>query len=195
MALFPATDPIRDADSHAAQATAFADMSKLVGLRLPILATPMDRAAARSVATRDPELAERLLARGHRVRVLDRLAGLERDPEAHPGGILDRAIGAERQQRGLELVGGEALPAVVERYSNLTYLVLGATHPHVVAHEGEAYRESLQERARQLGLDLRLGGLQRPRGVTDRGAMKTAPPPMRDAIACPIPASSRFVSL
>jgi cell division protein FtsW (lipid II flippase) len=36
-------------------------MSKLVGLRLPILATPMDRAAARSVATRDPELAERLL--------------------------------------------------------------------------------------------------------------------------------------
>ena len=59
--VFPATDQIRDADSHAAQATAFADMSRLVGMRLPILATPMDRAAARSVATRDPELAERLL--------------------------------------------------------------------------------------------------------------------------------------
>jgi hypothetical protein len=59
--VFPATDDIRDADSHAAQASAFADMSKLVGMRLPILATPMDRAAARSVATRDPELAERLL--------------------------------------------------------------------------------------------------------------------------------------
>jgi hypothetical protein len=59
--VFPATDEIRDADSHAAQAQGFADMSKLVGLRLPILATPMDRAAARSVATRDPELAERLL--------------------------------------------------------------------------------------------------------------------------------------
>jgi hypothetical protein len=59
--VFPATDAIRDADSHAAQAAAFADMSKLVGLRLPVLATPMDRAAARSVATRDPELAERLL--------------------------------------------------------------------------------------------------------------------------------------
>ncbi|HSK19200.1 MAG TPA: hypothetical protein VK912_08670 [Longimicrobiales bacterium] len=59
--VFPATDDIRDADSHAAQASAFTDMSKLIGLRLPILATPMDRAAARSVATRDPELAERLL--------------------------------------------------------------------------------------------------------------------------------------
>jgi cell division protein FtsW (lipid II flippase) len=59
--VFPATDAIRDADSHAAQASAFGDTSKLVGLRLPVLATPMDRAAARSVATRDPELAERLL--------------------------------------------------------------------------------------------------------------------------------------
>jgi hypothetical protein len=59
--VFPATAEIRTADSHAAQADAFADMSKLVGLRLPILATPMDRAAARSVATRDPDLAERLL--------------------------------------------------------------------------------------------------------------------------------------
>lgn len=59
--IFPATDAIRDADSHAAQAVAFADMSTLLGLRLPVLGTPMDRAAARSVATRDPELAERLL--------------------------------------------------------------------------------------------------------------------------------------
>lgn len=59
--VFPATAEIRTADSHAAQSEAFADMSKLLGLRLPILATPMDRAAARSVATRDPDLAERLL--------------------------------------------------------------------------------------------------------------------------------------
>jgi hypothetical protein len=59
--VFPATDAIRNADSHATQSAAFADMSKLLGLRLPVLATPMDRAAARSVATRDPELAERLL--------------------------------------------------------------------------------------------------------------------------------------
>src|SRR5690606_5495440 len=47
--VFPATDSIRDAASHAAQAAAFADMSKLFGLRPPVLATPMDRAAARSI--------------------------------------------------------------------------------------------------------------------------------------------------
>ncbi|MGH7443309.1 MAG: hypothetical protein ACREKM_00460, partial [Longimicrobiales bacterium] len=59
--VFPETDPIRDAASHTAQAAAFSDMSELFGVRLPMLATPMDRAAARSVATADPELAERLL--------------------------------------------------------------------------------------------------------------------------------------
>lgn len=59
--VFPATSEIRDAASHAEQAAAFADMSTLFGVRAPLLATPMDRAAARSVATRDPELAERLL--------------------------------------------------------------------------------------------------------------------------------------
>jgi hypothetical protein len=59
--VFPATSAIRDADSHAEQAAAFADMSTFFGVRVPGLATPMDRAAARSVATRDPELAERLL--------------------------------------------------------------------------------------------------------------------------------------
>lgn len=59
--VLPATDAIREADSHAGQAEAFASMSELLGVRMPLFATPMDRAAARSVATRDPELAERLL--------------------------------------------------------------------------------------------------------------------------------------
>lgn len=57
----PAMSPIRDASSHAEQAAAFANMSTFFGKRIPIIATPMDRAAARSLATRDPELAERLL--------------------------------------------------------------------------------------------------------------------------------------
>jgi hypothetical protein len=47
----------------------------------------------------------------------------------------------------------EALPEVVKRYPQLTYLILGATHPHVIAYEGEAYRESLQARVRELGLE------------------------------------------
>jgi len=47
----------------------------------------------------------------------------------------------------------EALPAIVERHPKVTYLVLGATHPHVVKNEGESYRLSLQRRVRNLGLE------------------------------------------
>ncbi len=32
------------------------------------------------------------------------------------------------------------------------YILLGKTHPHVLAHEGEAYRESLWARVEELGL-------------------------------------------
>jgi hypothetical protein len=59
--VFPSMERIRAADSHAAQAEAFARMSTLWGIRIPFIGTPMDRAAARSVATRDRELAEALL--------------------------------------------------------------------------------------------------------------------------------------
>ena len=46
----------------------------------------------------------------------------------------------------------EALPAVVDRHPDLTYVLLGATHPHLVQREGERYRESLQRRVDELGL-------------------------------------------
>lgn len=78
--------------------------------------------------------------------------GFHKDKFGAEGRLVLMTFGLLSRNKGLEYVI-EALPAVVERYPNLTYLVLGATHPHVVAHEGEAYRESLQERARQLGLE------------------------------------------
>ena len=46
----------------------------------------------------------------------------------------------------------EAMPEIVARYPKATYLVIGATHPHLVAQEGEAYRDRLLARAEQLGL-------------------------------------------
>jgi glycosyltransferase involved in cell wall biosynthesis len=45
-----------------------------------------------------------------------------------------------------------ALPSIVEQFPNLVYMVLGATHPHLIKHEGEAYRESLQKLAADLGV-------------------------------------------
>lgn len=46
----------------------------------------------------------------------------------------------------------EALPAVAERHPNLLYVVLGATHPNLVAHEGELYRDRLKALATTLGV-------------------------------------------
>ena len=46
----------------------------------------------------------------------------------------------------------EALPAIAERHPDIVYIVLGATHPGVVAHSGEDYRLSLKRRAEELGV-------------------------------------------
>ena len=46
----------------------------------------------------------------------------------------------------------EAMPEIVRSVPDALYLVLGATHPHLVAHEGEAYREYLQCQVRELGM-------------------------------------------
>jgi glycosyltransferase involved in cell wall biosynthesis len=46
----------------------------------------------------------------------------------------------------------EALPEIVRRHPNVVYLVLGATHPHLVAREGERYRLSLERLAEERGV-------------------------------------------
>jgi glycosyltransferase involved in cell wall biosynthesis len=47
----------------------------------------------------------------------------------------------------------EALPAVVARHPRALYVVVGATHPDLLASEGEAYREKLQALARRLRIE------------------------------------------
>ena len=46
----------------------------------------------------------------------------------------------------------EALPEIVARHGDAIYVVLGATHPQLVAREGERYRDSLVRRAAELGV-------------------------------------------
>lgn len=53
--------------------------------------------------------------------------------------------------KGIETII-EAMPSVVERHPEAMYVVLGATHPNLVAHEGEKYRDSLKARAEELGV-------------------------------------------
>jgi glycosyltransferase involved in cell wall biosynthesis len=45
-----------------------------------------------------------------------------------------------------------AMPAIVDRAPTARYVVLGATHPNLVAHEGEAYRDRLKALADGLGV-------------------------------------------
>lgn len=45
-----------------------------------------------------------------------------------------------------------AMPRILSRNPDVLYRVLGATHPHLVAHEGEAYRERLQKLAATVGV-------------------------------------------
>jgi glycosyltransferase involved in cell wall biosynthesis len=46
-----------------------------------------------------------------------------------------------------------ALPDILSRHSNVVYMVSGVTHPHVLRNEGEKYRNSLQQLAKDLGVE------------------------------------------
>ncbi|RSV44810.1 glycosyltransferase [Sphingomonas sp. ABOLE] len=105
--------------------------------------------------------------------ILKRVHGVEDGKiEVIPHGVPDRAFAdtaAFKPQYGWEgrdviLTFGllapskgietmiEAMPAVAAAHPNALYVILGATHPHLVAHEGEAYRDRLKAQIVALGL-------------------------------------------
>lgn len=45
-----------------------------------------------------------------------------------------------------------ALPEVIKKYPDVSYVILGATHPHVLKAQGEEYRISLQQLVRKLDI-------------------------------------------
>jgi len=47
----------------------------------------------------------------------------------------------------------QALPQILSRHKNVVYIVAGATHPHILRREGDAYRASLQALAKQVGVE------------------------------------------
>ena len=62
------------------------------------------------------------------------------------------SFGLLSASKGIETVIS-AMPEIVAHYPNTVYIVVGATHPHVIQHEGETYRLSLQWLAQQKGVE------------------------------------------
>ncbi len=71
------------------------------------------------------------------------------------GKIVLLSFGLLSPNKGFENVI-TALPAIAKRYPNIVYIILGATHPHVLQHEGETYRLSLQWLAQEKGMENRV---------------------------------------
>lgn len=79
-------------------------------------------------------------------------AAAGRDRLGVEGGVVILTFGLLSPDKGIEYVI-DAMPAILARHPNTVYVVLGATHPHVKQHHGEAYRLMLQTRAERLGVD------------------------------------------
>lgn len=147
-------------------------------LRMPIVTTLHTILAAptpqqRTVMDAIAQLSERLVVMSQRGA---ELLGQVHDVPSHkidliPHGVpaLPRAqsskrhIGVEGKRvlltfgllspdKGIEHVI-DALPAILARFPEALYIVLGATHPHFKARHGETYRLMLESRARQLRVD------------------------------------------
>ena len=91
-----------------------------------------------------------------------------RDPAWHPGHPFHRSnfnkdqfgvegktvlltFGLLSPNKGIEYVI-EALPEILAQHPNVVYIILGATHPNLLAREGESYRLKLERLAEDRGV-------------------------------------------
>ena len=81
---------------------------------------------------------------------------LEPDGAKAKLGFSNRAViltfGLLSPNKGVEVMI-DAMPSILKSRPDAVYVVLGATHPNLVRDQGEAYRESLVERARKAGVE------------------------------------------
>lgn len=147
-------------------------------LRMPIVTTlhtllsepnPLQRQVLDEIA----QLSERLVVMSaHGARLLQDVHGVPAEKiDLIPHGIPQLAVdGGDKDALGLQgrtvlLTFGllspdkgiehviDALPAILALHPETVYIVLGATHPHVKARHGEAYRLGLEARAHRLGVE------------------------------------------
>jgi len=76
------------------------------------------------------------------------------------GRMILTTFGLLSPNKGIETLI-EALPDIVRNTPDMLYLVVGATHPHLLAAEGETYRERLMDKARELGVEANIRFINR----------------------------------
>jgi glycosyltransferase involved in cell wall biosynthesis len=153
-----------------------------------VLAEP--RPVQRSVLSRIVEASSTVIVMAEKARDLLRTVyGVPADKiEVIPHGIPDSAFvepdaakvklgfgrkpviltfGLLSPNKGIEVMI-DAMPSILKSRPNAVYVVLGATHPNLVRHEGEAYRESLIARASALGVGAHVVFLNR---FVDQGTL------------------------
>jgi hypothetical protein len=79
------------------------------------------------------------------------------DPNFHkdelqiPGRRSILTFGLLSPNKGIELMI-QSLPMIAEKYPDVIYIVLGATHPAILQNSGEKYRTDLERMAREYGV-------------------------------------------
>ncbi|MCW5940837.1 MAG: glycosyltransferase family 4 protein [Fimbriimonadaceae bacterium] len=87
----------------------------------------------------------------HGVPDIPQCVGTEFREQLGIEGPMILTFGLLSPDKGIQYVIA-AMPKILRQYPGATYVVVGATHPHVRAAAGEAYRESLVALARDLGV-------------------------------------------
>jgi len=67
-------------------------------------------------------------------------------------GFLRPGRGERSSGRGCEYVL-DALPDIIKQFPNVLYLIIGVTHPNTLKVEGEKYREFLENKVKDLGIE------------------------------------------
>ena len=90
--------------------------------------------------------------KGKKAKAATSSNGASRGPYARTNGrFLLSTFGLISPGKGLETVI-EALPSMLERHPEISYVIAGRTHPDVAHREGEQYRLMLERRAVELGI-------------------------------------------
>jgi len=77
---------------------------------------------------------------------------LYKDSTGTKGKVVLLTLGLLSPNKGIERVI-EALPRIVADHSEVVYIIVGATHPHIRQREGDKYRLQLESLAKTVGVE------------------------------------------